>query len=201
MAAGPRLARAGIAAAGPAQRKAVAGRRAESMGDSADHPGRSRRPPEADPSRSLSRELRPPRSPLGRTHFRPVSHTAWAGMRAGALLQQRTFPAGLPARSLCCTYFRSVSRLLPRPSAYPALSLSRACFRCARLWCKPLSAYLSCVVLSRAAASCPLASLSSLLRPCMPLACAGCVAPGSVARSSKRSSFGIDGKFGHIVKP
>lgn len=154
--------------------------------------------PEAEPSRSLSRELRPPRSPP-RPHTLPVrAPIAVAGMRAGALLQQRRFPAPLPARSLCRTYFRSVSKFLQRPCTYPARSLSRTCFRCAWLWCKRLSAHLPCVVLV-------------LTR--MPSACGGCVAPGGVGlglsfplcqmrvvlhasleRSSKSSSLRIDRK-------
>lgn len=161
--------------------------------------------PEAEPSRSLSRELRPPRSPP-RPRTLPVrAPIAVAGMRTGALLQQRRFPAPIPARSLCRTYFRSVSKFLQRPCTYPARSLSRAYFRCAWLWCKRLSAHLPCVV---------------LLRTCLPSACSGYVAPGGVGlglsfplcrmrvvlhasleRSSKSSSLRIDIKFGHIVKP
>lgn len=113
-----RLALAGTAAAGPAQRKPVGGRcgtRTETVGDSADHSGRSTPPPEAEPSRKLSLELSPPRNPLGLAHFRFVPHNTAAGMLAGALLQQRTFPVPVPARSLYRTYFRCVSWLLLRP--------------------------------------------------------------------------------------
>lgn len=90
-------------------------------------------------------------------------------------------------RSLCRTYFRSVSWLLQRPRTCRARSPSRACFQCARLWSKPLSAYLCCVVLAWATAGARLAGgprvpmpLSSFPCTLMPSACAGCVAPGDV---------------------
>lgn len=102
--------------------------RTETVGDSADNPGRSRPPPEAEPSRSLSRELSPPRNPLGRAHFRSVSPASqWACRRARSCSSARfrsrspRAPCAAHTSGLCpgFSHIHVLSGALPQPHMLP----------------------------------------------------------------------------------